>query len=366
MPRARSSGRRSVSLPVSARTSHVLPWSMWPAVPTVSGMRRPRRRPRRAPRPRACGSRAAAGRRARSRHRRLVPAQRRGERLLDRAGERRQLVQRQRAAADARRPSPRPRRRRRLRDARRARAPLRRLAQHAQHRHLGERALGVEIEQQRPLERGEAELVDAQRAVERMAPQPLDEVGAADDDPRLRAAEQLVAAEADEVGAGGERRARRRLVGQVEQRAGAEVVEQRQRAARATAGELFERRLLGEADDAEVRLVHAEEQRGALVDRVLVVGGARAVRRPDLDEPRAGACEHVGDAEPVADLDQLAARDDHVASFRERGEREQQRAGVVVHDERRLGAGQPAQDRRRRDPGASRARPSARSYSRFE
>ena len=28
MPRCRSSGRRSVSLPVSARTSHVLPWSM--------------------------------------------------------------------------------------------------------------------------------------------------------------------------------------------------------------------------------------------------------------------------------------------------------------------------------------------------
>ena len=31
-------GRRSVSLPVRARTSHVLPWSMWPAVPTVSGI----------------------------------------------------------------------------------------------------------------------------------------------------------------------------------------------------------------------------------------------------------------------------------------------------------------------------------------
>src|SRR4029077_8395719 len=35
--RRRSSGSRSVSLPVNARTSHVLPWSMCPAVPTVSG-----------------------------------------------------------------------------------------------------------------------------------------------------------------------------------------------------------------------------------------------------------------------------------------------------------------------------------------
>ena len=35
MPRAFSCGRRSVSTPVSARTSAVLPWSMWPAVPSV-------------------------------------------------------------------------------------------------------------------------------------------------------------------------------------------------------------------------------------------------------------------------------------------------------------------------------------------
>src|SRR3954452_11668096 len=36
IPRSRSSGSRSVSTPVSARTSHVLPWSMWPAVPRTS------------------------------------------------------------------------------------------------------------------------------------------------------------------------------------------------------------------------------------------------------------------------------------------------------------------------------------------
>src|SRR5262249_47740854 len=36
MPRAFSSGNRSVSVPVSAFTSDVLPWSMWPAVPTTT------------------------------------------------------------------------------------------------------------------------------------------------------------------------------------------------------------------------------------------------------------------------------------------------------------------------------------------
>ena len=80
-------------------------------------------------------------------------------------------------------------------------------------------------------------------------------------------------------------------------------------------------------------------------DRALVVGRARAVRRSDLDEPRARAREDVGDPEAVADLDQLAARDEHLAAFGERGEREQHRGGVVVDDERRLGAGQAAQDR---------------------
>ena len=35
MPRAFSSCSRSASMPVSARTSEVLPWSMWPAVPTI-------------------------------------------------------------------------------------------------------------------------------------------------------------------------------------------------------------------------------------------------------------------------------------------------------------------------------------------
>ena len=111
--------------------------------------------------------------------------------------------------------------------------------------------------------------------------------------------------------------------------------------------------------------MHAQEQRRLRADRAFVVGGARAVRRPDLDEPRARAREHVRDAEAVADLDQLAARDDHLAALGERCEREQHRGGVVVHDERGLGAGQAAQD-----PGqvilARAAHAVARSNSRFE
>src|SRR6476619_231157 len=35
IPRRFSSSSRSVSMPVSARTSAVLPWSMWPALPAI-------------------------------------------------------------------------------------------------------------------------------------------------------------------------------------------------------------------------------------------------------------------------------------------------------------------------------------------
>ena len=101
----------------------------------------------------------------------------------------------------------------------------------------------------------------------------------------------------------------------------------RSRASDASAGQ---RRLLGEADDAEVRGVHAQQRHGALADRLGVVAQVGAVRRADLDERRAGLAHHVGDAEAAADLDQLAARDHHLAAGAERGEREQQRRGVVV------------------------------------
>ncbi len=56
---------------------------------------------------------------------------------------------------------------------------------------------------------------------------------------------------------------------------------------------------------------------------------------------RAPAAPRIsGIAERAADLDQLAARDDHLAAGREGGEGEHQRGRVVVDRERRLGAGE--------------------------
>jgi hypothetical protein len=90
----------------------------------------------------------------------------------------------------------------------------------------------------------------------------------------------------------------------------------------------------------------AQHERGGLVRGALVVGGARAIRGADLDEPRARAQEYVGDAEAVADFDQLASRDQHLAPLGEGGECEQHRSGVVVDDDGRLGACEPPEDRR--------------------
>ena len=73
-----------------------------------------------------------------------------------------------------------------------------------------------------------------------MAAEALDEVGAPDDDPRLRPAEELVAREGDEVGARGEALARRRLVLERRERARAEVVDERQGVTGGDGGKLGE------------------------------------------------------------------------------------------------------------------------------
>ena len=109
--------------------------------------------------------------------RRIACPQRRGELLLDRARVAPQLRERQRAAADARDGLLDGLRRRAARAARRGRArprPAPRASAAPE-----SRSRRVEVELKRPLERGERELVRAQRALERVAPEPLDEVARA-------------------------------------------------------------------------------------------------------------------------------------------------------------------------------------------
>ena len=53
--------------------------------------------------------------------------------------------------------------------------------------------------------------------------------------------------------------------------------------------------------------------------------------------------QDVRHAKPAADFDQLTSRDDDLAAVRQRRQHQQRRGGVIVGDERGLGAGQLAQ-----------------------
>ena len=90
--------------------------------------------------------------------------------------------------------------------------------------------------------------------------------------------------------------------------------------------------------------MRAQDGAGLRPQRGPVVGQAGAVRRADLDQPRAGLGDHLGHPEAAADLDQLPARDDHLAApAGQRRHGQQHRRGAVVDHQRRLGAGQLAQ-----------------------
>ena len=185
--------------PVSARISAVLPWSMWPAVPSVSGFIRasapcaarttsgtsflgqrarveqhlPVVRCARSPAARASRSaRASASGSAVERHRRSL-----------------ELEQRQRPAAHA------AHRRARSAPARRSPARSAAPAPPASHSAMSSmastgisrtRAVGVAVQPERRLERGQRQLVDAQRARQRMPARRRHGVAPAHDQPRLR------------------------------------------------------------------------------------------------------------------------------------------------------------------------------------
>ncbi len=215
--------------------------------------------------------------------------------------------------------------------------------EHREHRDRRPRVGGVAVEAERRLERRERQLVDPHRAGERVAAAGGDGVALADEQPGLRAAEELVAREADDGRAGAHRAAHGGLVGErgqvVGQDARADVVDHGD----AQAAERLDLDLLDEADRAEVRRVGAQERRGVGRDRPRVVGQPRTVRRADLDHPRAGLGHDLGDPERAADLDELPARDDELAPGGEGGRRQERRGRAVVDRERRVGAGELAQ-----------------------
>ena len=99
-------------------------------------------------------------------------------------------------------------------------------------------------------------------------------------------------------------------------------------------------------------------------ERRLEVLDAGPVRRPDLDQPGAGPPDDLRDPHAAADLDELAARHDDPAAAPGEPDRQRERRGVVVRDERVLGAGQRDEVLLGRPEARRRAGPSSRSSSR--
>ncbi len=189
-----------------------------------------------------------------------------------------------------------------------------------------------------------------------MPAQPLDGVASAEDQSGLRSAEQLVAAAGHDGSAVGEGGGGVRLVGQQSvrsQQTTADVVHHRWAQRR----ELAHTDGRGEPLHREVARVHLEQAAGVGADCSLVVGERRAVGRADLTKPGTRARDEVRQPEAVADLDHLAAADDHLAPRRERGRGEHERRRSVVDHQGRLGLRNQLEEGRERAATTGRALP---------
>jgi hypothetical protein len=82
--------------------------------------------------------------------------------------------------------------------------------------------------------------------------------------------------------------------------------------------QIFQRRLLGKADDGKIGAMNAQQQPRFFRDGIFIVGQPRAIGGADLAQHSSGFCHHVRHAERSADFHQLAARDDDLAAFSER------------------------------------------------
>ena len=220
--------------------------------------------------------------------------------------------------------------------------------EHAQCRDLLERA-PANVACERFPKRRDLQPVEAQRAGERVALQPSNQLGVADDQAGLRPAEHLVAGERHQVGAGVQQGAHRDLVrdperGQIDEVAAPPVDDQGNTPRAAQLGEDGHRGLLGEPHDLEIARVHLEHRAGFRPDRGVIVLAARAVGGPHLAELRPRGGEDVRNAERAADLDQLPSRDDDLLPLRGRAQRQEDRRGVVVDRERRLPGEQPREE----------------------
>ena len=137
----------------------------------------------------------------------------------------------------------------------------------AQRRQRRGEAVRVAVELEGRLEGGQADLVEAQRALHGVLGDARHKVLGAGDNARLRPAQQLVAGERDEVGAFGERLMHGRLglqavAREIHERPGTQIVHERHLARSRQGRQLRRRHRFGEALNEVVRRMRLEDQAG--------------------------------------------------------------------------------------------------------
>src|ERR1700686_2753366 len=86
--------------------------------------------------------------------------------------------------------------------------------------------------------------------------------------------------------------------------------------------------------------MHAEQRASVFVDGVFVVAQAGAVGSANFAKNGAALRHDFGDAEAIADFNQLAARNNDFAGSGESGENQENGCGAVVNDDGVFPAGE--------------------------
>ena len=106
------------------------------------------------------------------------------------------------------------------------------------------------------------------------------------------------------------------------------------------AGHLADIGGFGKAANGEIGSVHHQHQRGLIGDGIEVIFGGSDIGGAHLHQFGTGEGQNIGNAKAAANLDLLAARDDHLAPLGHLLQQQKERSGVVVDHQRILGLGE--------------------------
>ncbi len=173
-------------------------------------------------------------------------------------------------------------------------------------------SIGIPIQREDRGQGGNRDLVDAQRASERIPLDPLDQRSPPDNDACLRAPQELVTAEGHGVCAVGQcfRRCRfvwQTVLAEVHERAAAQVDHKRYMPLVAQPRDLGFGHARREAHDGVVARMHLYDETGAWADRLGIIVQVDPIRGTDLPQPTARARHDLRYAERAPNLNQLAA-----------------------------------------------------------